>query len=304
MSEKKQPTIAEELSAARQARGLSLEEVHQQAGISLAVLRGLEAGQFDVVEPVFVRLGLKSYAEFLGLDSEQFLTRFDQQNRLTFQPRYRPAMPAQPTPRRSPTPLIAIGLVAGICCIIAVAYYFFGGTAESVPPAPTPAAVSPPATTVSPPAIAVLPPATVVPTESQPTTAPTDSLVGQASTEPEAADTSAAEAAAQTTEPAPVVLELEARDSTWVQIRWDDAEENFEGIIAPGQRRRFEARDHFVVLSTNPHGLRYWVDGQLLGGGQLGDPSEVLRFRVAADGIELLGSDAQPLAEEAPDAQP
>ena len=109
---------------------------------------------------------------------------------------------------------------------------------------------------------------------------------------------------AQITEPTPVVLELEARDSTWVQIRWDDAGENFEGIVPSGERRRFEARDHFVVLSTNPHGLRYWLDGQLLGDGQLGDPNQVLRFRAAADGIEFLRLDSQPSAEETPDAQP
>ena len=110
--------------------------------------------------------------------------------------------------------------------------------------------------------------------------------------------------AAQTTGSAAVVLELEARDSTWVQISWDDAAENFEGIVPSGERRRFEARNHFVVLSTNPHGLRYWLDGQLLGGGQLGDPSQVLRFRATADSIEFLGIDSQPFTEEAPDTQP
>ena len=89
-----------------------------------------------------------------------------------------------------------------------------------------------------------------------------------------------------------------------MQIRWDGAVENFEGTIAPGERRRFEARDHFVVLSTNPHGIRYWLGGELLGGGQLGDPNQVLRFRATADGIQILGPNLQPLTEQAPDAQP
>ncbi|MXW80766.1 MAG: hypothetical protein F4Z57_17640 [Gemmatimonadetes bacterium] len=109
---------------------------------------------------------------------------------------------------------------------------------------------------------------------------------------------------AQTTEPVPVVLELEARDSTWVQVRWDDAAENFEAIVPPGERHRFEARDHFVVISTRPHGLSYWLDGQLLGNGQLGHPDQVLHFRAAADGIEFLTLDSQPSAREASDAQP
>ena len=306
MSEEKQQTIAEELSAARQARGLSLEEVQQQSGISLSVLQGIDAGQFDVVEPVFVRLALKSYAEFLGLDPEPLLTRFDQQQRRTFQPRPRPAVVLeQPKPkRRSRTPLIAIGSVVGVCCLLAVVYYFNGSRLASSQ-APASSAAPPQAVQTDVPTQLDAPP-----TESLPATALDDTLVEQSSTEPGAAaaptsaDTSSIAVATPTTELAPVVLELEGRDSTWVQIRWDEAEENFEAVVSPGERHRFEARNHFVVLSTNPHGLRYWLNGQLLGNGQLGDPSEVLQFRATADGIKFLGADSQPLTEEAPDSQP
>ena len=297
MSEEKQQTIAEELSAVRQARGIDLEEVQQQSGISLAVLQGIEADQFDVVEPVFSRLALKAYAEYLDLDPEPLLTRFDQQHGRAFQPRYRPTvLLSQPVPRRSHKPLIVVGLVIAACCALAAAYYFFG---DRLGPSQTPAqADAPPQASTTPLQAAD------APTESQPITTPNDPSF----TEPEAADAPASadtSATATVAQPPPhVVLELEARDSTWVQIRWDDAEENFEAIVPPGQRHRFEARDHFVVLSTNPHGLRYWLDGQLLGGGRLGDPTEVLRFRATADGVEFLGLDSQPLTEEAPDPQP
>ena len=304
MSEEKQQTIGEELSAARQARGLELEEIQEQSGISLSVLQGLETDRFDVVEPVFVRLALKEYAEYLGLDPEPLLSRFDQQQRQVLRPRPRPAvLLEQPTPQRSSrTPLIVIGLVVGVCCLLAVAYYFFGDKIAAPPTAPAqsaaPTQTDAPIQTISP-----LP-------ESRPAVALNDTLLVQSSTESEAseapatADTSAIAATAQTTTAALVVLELEARDSTWVQIRWDGAAENFEGTIAPGERRRFEARDHFIVLSTNPHGMSYWLGGELLGGGQLGDPNQVLRFRATADGIQILGSNLQPLTEEAPDAQP
>ena len=302
MSEEKQQTIGEELSAARQARGLDLEEIQEQSGISLSVLQGIETDRFDVVEPVFVRLALREYAECLGLDPEPLLSRFDQQQRQVLRPRQRSTvLLEQPKPQRSSrTPLIVIGLVVGVCCLLAVAYYFFGDKIAAPPTAPAqsaaPTQIDTPAQTISP------------PTESQPVVALSDTLLVQSSTEsevseaPATADTSAIAATAQTT--AFVVLELEARDSTWVQIRWDGAVENFEGTIAPGERRRFEARDHFVVLSTNPHGISYWLGGELLGGGQLGDPNQVLRFRATADGIQILGSNLQPLTEEAPDAQP
>ena len=294
MSEEKekQPTIAEELSAARQARGLDLEEVQQQTGISLSVLQAIEADQFDVVEPVFVRLALKAYAEQLDLDPAPLLTRFDQQQNLAFQPRHRPTvLISQPVPPRSHKPLIITGLVIGVCCALAAAFYFFG---HRIMPSQS---ADPPQATTTPTQ------ATVTPAQSQPVTAPNDPLVARSSTEPDAAaDTAATALTAQTT--TAVVLELEARDSTWVQIRWDNAAENFEGIVPSGERRRFEARNHFVVLSTNPHGLRYWLDGQLLGDGQLGDPNQVLRFRATADGMQILGSNLRPLTEGAPDTQP
>ena len=60
MSEEKQQTIGEELSAARQARGLELEEIQRQSGVSLSVLQGIEADELDIIEPVFVRLALKN----------------------------------------------------------------------------------------------------------------------------------------------------------------------------------------------------------------------------------------------------
>ena len=310
MSEEKQLTIAEELSAARQARGLDLEEIQRQTGISLSVLQGVEANQFDIVEPVFTRLALEAYAEFLDLDPKPLLTRFDQQHGQP-QSLHRPkVLISQPIARRSHKPIIIIGSIIGVCCALAVAFYFFGDRIMPSPQTPAQSAGPSQATDVPPQATPVPPQEIPTPAQSQPITAPNDPLVAQSSTETGAvdaaasADTSATAAAAQTTESASVVLELEASDSTWVLIRWDNAVENFEGIVPSGERHRFEAHDHFVVLSTRPHGLRYWLDGQLLGDGQLGDPTQVLHFRAAADGIEFLGSNLQSLAEDPSDAQP
>jgi hypothetical protein len=88
-----------------------------------------------------------------------------------------------------------------------------------------------------------------------------------------------------------------------VQIRWDGGGK-FEGTIPRGERRRWEASDHFLVLSGRAHGLRYWLDDQLLGDGQLGEATEVLRFRATTDGIEFLGPNFQPLPDAAAAAQP
>ena len=283
MSEEKQQTIGEELSAARQARGLDLEEIQRQSGVSLFVLQGIEADTLDVVEPIFVRLALKAYAEHLDLDPEPFLSRFDQQYGRIMKARSQPVVVlSQPTPRRSRKPLIIIGSVIGACCILAVAFFYFFGDKQpptQVEDTPTQATDTPTQMTDTPAQMTDTPaqmtdtpvqtPSTPAQTtaavaQSQPPATPSDPSA-QSSTE--LAEPPATGAEAQTTEPVPVVLELEARDSTWVQIRWDGAVENFEAIVPPGERHRFEAREYFVVLSTRPHGLSYWLDGQLLGNG-------------------------------------
>tara|TARA_B110000196_G_scaffold291434_1_gene278341 strand:+ start:67 stop:855 length:789 start_codon:yes stop_codon:yes gene_type:complete len=100
-----------------------------------------------------------------------------------------------------------------------------------------------------------------------------------------------------------LVLEVEAVDSTWIYIRWDD-KGNFRGIVPRGERRRFEADDHFLVLSGRAHGLRYRFNDKLLGNGQLGEATKVLRFRANSDGIEFLGLNFVPLTSDAATEQP
>lgn len=68
--------LAGQLRQAREARGKTLEQVHQQTGISLYVLRSLEAGEFAVVEPVYIRLALRAYAENLGLNATCMVRQF------------------------------------------------------------------------------------------------------------------------------------------------------------------------------------------------------------------------------------
>lgn len=307
MTEEKQQTIGEELSAARQARGLELEEIQRQSGVSLSVLQGIEAGELDVVEPIFVRLALKAYAEFLNLDPEPLLTRFDQQYGRIMQARSRPVVVLeQPTPGRSYKLPIVIGSAIGACCVLAAAFFYFSGDSDEqdeqlAPPPPIQSAAPPQSTSI--PTLTTDQPTPLTEDSTLITDQPSDPLP-QSSTELEAVDVPVSADTSATVESAPVVLELEARDSTWVQIRWDDEVENFEAIVPSGKRHRFEARDHFVVLSTRPHGASYWLNGQLLGKGQLGDPSQVLYFRAAAEGIEFLTLDSRPSTREAPDAQP
>ena len=66
------------LREARERRGETLEQAHQQTAISPVLLQELESGEFQV-EPVYARLAATNYASYLGLDSEEIATRFDLQ---------------------------------------------------------------------------------------------------------------------------------------------------------------------------------------------------------------------------------
>ena len=66
--------IQNQLVDARESLGFDINYVQSITGISTVVLEGFEAGNFDVVEPVFSRLALRTYADFLGLDVEDLLS--------------------------------------------------------------------------------------------------------------------------------------------------------------------------------------------------------------------------------------
>ena len=91
-----------------------------------------------------------------------------------------------------------------------------------------------------------------------------------------------------------LLLEVEAVDSTWVQVNWDESG-YFQGIVPRGESRRWQAKNFFRVHSGRAHGLRYTFQGELLGDGALGEATRVLRFLATAEGVNLLGPDLKPL---------
>ncbi len=70
-------SVADLLRQARERRGESLEQVHERTQINEKILSGLEQGDFDVVEPVYMRLAALTYAEYLGLDTDQVAESYD-----------------------------------------------------------------------------------------------------------------------------------------------------------------------------------------------------------------------------------
>lgn len=453
MNEEQQ--ISEQLRQAREQQGKSLEEVGRQTGLSINVLQGLETDRFDVVEPVFTRMTLHTYAEHLGLDVAAILEQYDSCFGLAVKPveiQIDPSASSSTSASSFPfdaSTLRAMGLgVVGLILVLLVVYFFGDVMVErdvvpsrSAVPAPSSERKSPPPRRQAPTvpsrtaaaevegslpaeaeqkplpasetseereeireAVPALPAADVEitsaagegavdaeettsgaeegasdtgeiaadakeatsaagegasdtgeiasdtgetvpaaeeiasdsdvsPVASPETGVETDSAVGGTVGESEALETDVSAAAptvanagsvdaaeepveapelesiavdenvSEEAVPAALVsaaadslllLEIEAVDSTWVQVRWDK-NGIFAGIVPRGEKRSWQARDRFMVHSGRPHGLRYWFQGRLLGGGRLGDPTKHLRFRASSAGVTLLGPDLQPL---------
>ena len=302
MSEEQQ-TISQILRAARQERGLDIDTVYRNTSISLPVLNGMENDRFDIIEPVFSRMALLSYADYLGLDPQPLLDRFDQENGPIVPPITEAATTRQTTTPglRLPIPLDStilrtIGLGFGTLVILLLAISLFNGSdappaAHAPPPEPAAVARSVPAP----------PPQTVVATRPEPSPPPAASTT-TASPAPTHGEPPASQPPPPT-DAAGIVLAVEAVDSTCVQIRWDGTGQ-FQGIVPRGERRSWQADDHFLVFTGRAHGLRYWLNDELLGDGQLGAATQVLRFRANTSGIEFLGPNFQPLTSEATTDQP
>ena len=301
------------LREARERRGETLEQAHQQTAISPVLLQELESGEFQV-EPVYARLAAANYASYLGLDSKEIATRFDLQfGRPDFPsptrtylrnfgpPNFLSAALNSILSRRTP-PFWKIGAAAAAIALAVLLAIFFSGEPEEPSPPPVEAAEVPPTLPLqeqSQPAAALQEQsqsaAAALQEQSQSAAAALQEQSQPAALQEEPVTATEDEGVATDLAP-PLVLRAEAVDSTWVRVQWDGGTGSAEEIIPGGESRQWEAADNFVVFAGRAHGVRFYLQGQLLGEGRLGDPTQVLRFRASLDEVVLLGKDLTPLS--------
>lgn len=89
--------IGEQLIEAREERGLTLDSAERDTRISRRYLQALEDERFDIIPaPVYARGFLRSYSQYLGLDSGRLLARFPQDSPA-------PGPSSSPAPASGPT---------------------------------------------------------------------------------------------------------------------------------------------------------------------------------------------------------
>jgi cytoskeletal protein RodZ len=116
------------LQRARQARGLTLEEVERDIRISRRYLQALENENFGLLPaPVYARGFLRTYARYLGLEPANLLPLFPVG--YVEEPALQP-WPKMARPRTWPSTGLLTGAVVGVLILIVALLYSLGGQGE------------------------------------------------------------------------------------------------------------------------------------------------------------------------------
>ena len=70
------PNFYEVLKDKRKTKQISLKEIADYTKINIGYLESLENGEFDVLPNVYTRLFLRSYCDYIGLNSEEILDEY------------------------------------------------------------------------------------------------------------------------------------------------------------------------------------------------------------------------------------
>jgi len=287
--------IGPRLSAAREQRELTLENVASAMHVDVSVLRNLEAENFDVLgAPVYVRGHLRKYATLLGLPADELVQAY--QSRVV-QVEVLPIISegmAMSRRRRGKGALVAAVLVLLALLLAAAAWWWFGlrdqGPAGAVGSAQRPATLpaSGPAVTERQQqagqqarALPTAPPAgepdrgqeeAAVETTGvdQPVPVPVSDREGEAD-----AGQDAAASAAPPTQDAPgqppaedppsgplSSLELVFAEESWAEVYDVAGQRVLYGLFNAGTTRRLAAQGPFRVYLGYARGVTITVDGE------------------------------------------
>ncbi|HTW21621.1 MAG TPA: RodZ domain-containing protein [Mycobacteriales bacterium] len=236
-------TVGETLSHARRTRGLSVDDVAAQTRIRSTVIRGIEADDFRLCGgAVYARGHIRSIAKVLGVDAVPLVAEFDaahQPDPLVERVPVAAVVAPQPTDpdvvsrseRHRPNWTAAMATALAVVCVIAIAAFIAnrGGGGNKGQHANKPPAVSTQQTT---------PPPSVTPSTQPPVQ--------------QAADRA-------------TMLVRTIHGRTWLSITSKTGTLLFEGILAPGEQKKFTNRHGLTFVIGNAPAVDVVVNGHDIG---------------------------------------
>ncbi|MEE3232707.1 MAG: helix-turn-helix transcriptional regulator [Candidatus Latescibacterota bacterium] len=360
-------SIQNQLVTARESLGCDIKYVQSVTGISTVVIEGFEVGNFDVVEPVFTRLALRTYADFLGLDVKVLISELDtvlgekDKSNIENLPKYEKSRDSVVS-----FPFFRVFVVFSI--LVAVFFFFiaFLDTDEqnyssttvvittdgdianpieinnssleidkieddrisSIKETDSDLFATPKLVkeeSISSVAVKMTEPTQTESTYSlgnqgegsvrsefipkialkvDSTSKSSTAHVAMGISQPQNVESLkfSMNAVSEVVEATPqnrsypdsLSLVLIAVDTTWVRVEWDNSS-FYESLMLPEQQKYLSAADSFFVHAGKPHGVIYYLNGDLLTRGEIGEPNRVLRFRADTNGVTILDSKFKPL---------
>ncbi len=290
----RKPVDCPDLRAAREVRGLSLEDVHQRTRISMTNLEALESLRFEELPtPVYTRGFIKLYSRTVGIDAAPILDRYRQH--LDATGAAGPSRTPAAQPRKRITPGAYKLMVGSVSLILVAAVLFFALSAErrgADPPPKTGGTVVSPAAGGTHPAGGTEPekqtadPGVINPVgpprdTPNPGAPPPDNRTPSAGPTTPAAQMPAAEDRSRATRDkgAPYRLAMEARELTWIRVTQDE-HPPYQLLLNPGDKVERIASRQFVLDIGNAGGVSVVFQGRPLG--ELGGKGEVVHLRLPA----------------------
>ena len=262
-------SLGASLKKARESRGISLDRIAAETRISTRFLLAIENEEFHLLPGgIFNRGFVRAYAEKVGLDPDQAIAAYERLTEVRA-PVETPTVTPPATKRNRHLYQIVIG---GLALLIFILYLVTRGgpnSAQTANPAPTnsPVAAAEPA-----PALPAEP--AVPPTPAAPLAPPT--------TPPEV--TSAAPEPEPPAPTAPVRVDIEAKETTWIKVKSDGTTLVPGEVLEPGTVRHFTAQNSLYLAVGNAGGLAVKIND--MPAKMLGKAGRVLQVVITPQNVQ------------------
>lgn len=272
-------TIGASLKDARTKKSVSLDDVHAKIKIHPRVLQLLEEDKFDKLpSPLFAKSFLKSYADFLELNTDSLLEIYDREkqkepDQVLF------LRPADPTAKHKANAKIETRRIAGIVLAILALVLFLSGIPQK---------------TIGAWAMKMKPAKSATTKAIKKEKEKKDEAALLPKVQPEAESRGEAEWLnsvklknfPQIAKKTPLDLEIRALDAVWVHVTGDGAI-LFQGILKKGVSGKYTAKDMIEVWTGNAANMSLSLNKT-----SLGSPGKgfVKKMQISRDGIRVAAS--------------
>lgn len=272
-------TIGASLKEARTKKSVSLDDVHAKIKIHPRVLQLLEEDKFEKLpSPLFAKSFLKSYADFLELNTDSLLEIYDREkqkepDQVLF------LRPADPTAKHKANAKIETKRIAGIALAILALVLFLSGIPQKTIGAW--AMKMKPAKSATSKAIKK-----DKEKKDEASVLPKIQKESEVKQETEWLNSVKLGNFPQISKKSPLDLEVKALDAVWVHITGDGAV-LFQGILKQGVSGKYTAKDMIEVWTGNAANMSLSLNKN-----SLGSPGKgfVKKMQISRDGIRVAAS--------------